>query len=283
MPRAPCRTRPVLIQFCACLNPSPSSPMRFSTGTRTLSKAISHGRSSIIVCCARSSFTPFDFISTMKRRDAAVRALGAVGRGEHLAPVGLVGAGDEALHAVEDIVVAVAHRGRAHGAGIAAGIGLGLGEAPFDLAANGGNEEAPLLLVIEVVEDRADVGPENLRGARRERDAARHLGPHHDLGEKPQSEPAIFLRHVVIAEPKLLRLRLEMAAHVGLELGPVARLALDRDELAIDEFAHRLLQHPEFFRQLEIHAVCRVHRILTCRGREGAHRRRARRGPPPAP
>ena len=66
MPRAPWRIRPALIQFCANLNPSPSSPMRFSTGTRTSSKAISQGRSSIIVSCGLSSFTPGVFMSTRK-------------------------------------------------------------------------------------------------------------------------------------------------------------------------------------------------------------------------
>ena len=39
--------------------------MRFSTGTLTFSKAISHGRSSTTSSWARSSRTPGDFMSTM--------------------------------------------------------------------------------------------------------------------------------------------------------------------------------------------------------------------------
>ena len=45
--------------------PLPSSPMRFSTGTRTFSKASSQGLSPIIVGHWRTSVTPGDFISTI--------------------------------------------------------------------------------------------------------------------------------------------------------------------------------------------------------------------------
>ena len=68
--------------------------------------------------------------------DAATCALLRIGDREHLGEVGIVRAGDEALDAVDDVVVAIAHRGRAHGGGIGAGIGLGLGEAAGLLAAD---------------------------------------------------------------------------------------------------------------------------------------------------
>ena len=56
--------------------------MRFSTGTLTFSKAISHGRSSTTSSCARSSFTPGDFMSTMKAemppREPFARSVAAI-------------------------------------------------------------------------------------------------------------------------------------------------------------------------------------------------------------
>ncbi len=67
--------------------------------------------------------------------DAAARAFGAIGRDHELHEIGVVGAGDEALDAVDHVVVAVAHGGGAHAAGIGAGIGLGLREASLLLPA----------------------------------------------------------------------------------------------------------------------------------------------------
>src|SRR5262249_13483672 len=87
--------------------------------------------------------------------------------------------------------------------------------------------------------------------------------PHRDLGEQSHAEAAVFLRHVVAREPELLRLRLQMRLHLGLELVPVAAGALDRDHLAVDEFPHRVLEHPDLVRQVEVEAVglgrCVVH------------------------
>jgi hypothetical protein len=56
-------------------------------------------------------------------------------------------------------VVAVPHGGRAHAAGVAAGVGLVLRQAPFELAADGRQQVLLLLLVVEVVEDRLTLGP----------------------------------------------------------------------------------------------------------------------------
>ena len=184
-----------------------------------------------------------------------MRALGAVGRRDQLRVVRLVGAGDEALDAVDDVVIALAHRGRAHAAGIAAGVGLGLRQAPVQLAADGRQQVLLLLLVVEVIEDRADVGAEHVAAARRQRDGAAELRPHRDLGDQAHAEPAVFARHVVAGEPELLGLGGEMRAHLGLELVAVARGALDRDQLAVDELADRVLEHPDFLRKLEIQAV----------------------------
>jgi len=61
--------------------------------------------------------------------NAAARALCAVGRDHELHEIGITGAGDEALDAVDQVMIAVAHGGGAHAAGIGAGVGLGLREA----------------------------------------------------------------------------------------------------------------------------------------------------------
>src|ERR1043166_1054048 len=146
MPRAPWRMRPTLSQCCACANPPPSSPMRSSTGTLTLSNGISHGRSSITSPCVR--------------------------------------AGDEALGAVDDVVVALAHSGGAHAARVAARVRLGLRQAPFELAADGRQQVFLLLRLVEVIEDRADVRAEDLHPAAGQRNRAAELRPHGDLGDE---------------------------------------------------------------------------------------------------
>ena len=53
-----------MIHDCACRIPSPSLPIRFSTGTITLSRAISHGMSLIMVGVRRTIFTPGVAVST---------------------------------------------------------------------------------------------------------------------------------------------------------------------------------------------------------------------------
>ena len=53
-----------------------------------------------------------------KAGNAAMRALRAVGRRHQLEEMRLVGAGDEPFGAVDDVMIAVAHRGGAHAAGI---------------------------------------------------------------------------------------------------------------------------------------------------------------------
>ena len=125
--------------------------------------------------------------------DPAMRSLLAVGGGDQLGVVRLVGAGDEALGAVDDVVVAVAHRGGAHAARIAAGLGLGLRQAPVELAADGRQQVLFLLLIVEMIEDRADGRPEDLDPARRQRDAAAELRPYRHLGDEAHAEPAIFV------------------------------------------------------------------------------------------
>jgi hypothetical protein len=159
-------------------------------------------------------------------------------------------------------VVALPHRGGAHAAGIAAGIGLGLGEAPFQFAADGRQQVFLLLRVVQVIENRADVRPEHVDPARGERDGAAEFRPHRHLGDQAHAEPAIFDRDVVARQAELLRFGGQVRAYLRLELMAIAGGALDRDQLAIDEFSNRVLEHPDFFREVEVQAVwggCSVH------------------------
>ena len=99
----------------------------------------------------------------------------------------IVGAGDEALGAIDDVVVALAHRGRAHAAGIAARVGLGLGQAPVQLAADGRQQIFVLLRFVEMIENWADVGPEHVDAPGGQGDGAAKLGPHGNLGDQPHA------------------------------------------------------------------------------------------------
>src|SRR4029078_8939320 len=104
--------------------------------------------------------------------NAAMGALRPIGCRDQLRVVGVVGAGDKALGAVDDIVITLTDRGGAHAAGITAGVWLGLGRPPVQLAADGRQQVLLLLLFVEVIKDRADIRPENIDAARRQRDGA---------------------------------------------------------------------------------------------------------------
>ena len=61
-------------------------------------------------------------------------ALGLIGHGEHHEGIGHVAVGDEALGAVEDVVVALQHRQGLLAGGVCAGVGLGQAEGTDLLA-----------------------------------------------------------------------------------------------------------------------------------------------------
>jgi hypothetical protein len=65
---------------------------------------------------------------------------------------------------------------------------------------------------------------------------------------------AIFFGHVEQPESKLLGLALETRPHLGLEVGAIHRLHLDRNEFVIHESRYRFFQHHEFGWQIEVHA-----------------------------
>ena len=113
----------------ASLKPLFSSPSRFSAGTSTSLKeivAVLEAR-----CPSLSSFLSTDDAaesrSTTNARDAAVAGV-LVGLGVDRVVVGVAAVGDEALGAVDDVLVALLHGGGAHAGDVGAGVGLGQAE-----------------------------------------------------------------------------------------------------------------------------------------------------------
>ena len=79
--------------------------------------------------------TPGVSMSTRKPEMPPRAALVRIGHRKDLREIGFVGSGDEALDAVDDVVVAVAHGRRAHRCRVGAGVRFGLREAASLLAA----------------------------------------------------------------------------------------------------------------------------------------------------
>ena len=171
--RAPWRTRPAPSHCWAWRKPSPSSPTRWLDRhahvlQHDLPRLVAHHG-----LVLRGQLHAGRVHVDDEAGNAAVRALGAVGRRHQLHEVGVAGAGDEALDAVDDVMVAVADGDGAHAARIGAGIGLGLGEAGFQLAAHRRQQILLLHLAGERIENGAHARPGDVaHAARRQRDAS---------------------------------------------------------------------------------------------------------------
>src|SRR5499427_7567327 len=185
--------------------------------------------------------------------NAAARALRAVGRDHGLHEIGVAGAGDEALDAVDQVVIALAHGGGAHAAGIGAGVGLGLREAGFLLSAQQRQQVLLLHLALQRVENAAHGWTGNALATGRDGDGARELFPHHGAREGRHAAAAIFRRHVELPDAELLGAPLEAFEILRLEFLAVGGLALDRDQLIVDETPQRGFEDSQLFRQFEIH------------------------------
>jgi hypothetical protein len=188
-----------------------------------------------------------------KGGNAAAASLFSVRDCEHLGEIRIVGPGDEALDAVDDVVSAVAHRRGAHRRRVGAGVRFGLGEAAPSFSADHRHEILFPRLALELVEDRADGRSEDVDVARGQRRAARDFAPDNDLGHHAEPEAAEFLRHVVQPEPERLRLAAQPLRQLLLHLDVVDDFALERDQLAVDETADVFLQQAKLFGKLEIH------------------------------
>ncbi len=169
--------------------------------------------------------------------------------------MGLVGAGDEAFGAVDHVVVAVAHRGGAHAAGIGPGIGLGLREADSLLPAQHRHQIFLLHLSRQRVEDRAHRGAGDALAARRQRDRARKLLGDDAAREQGEAGAAIFLRHFHHPNAEVFGPLAEAFEELRLDLFALRGdgLALDRDQLGVDETAERVLEQAQLLGQFEIH------------------------------
>ena len=76
-------------------------------------------------------------------------AFTAIGGHYQLEKIGAIGVGDETLHAVDEVMIAVAYRSGAHHAGVGAGVGFGLREGGAFLAAYYRQQIALFLFVVE--------------------------------------------------------------------------------------------------------------------------------------
>src|SRR4029079_9992707 len=114
-----------------------------------------------------------------------------------------VGAGYETFGAIDDVMVAIAHGCRAHGARIRAGVGFGLRKAALALAAHGRHQVALAHLALKRIERRADVRAETEHTPTRQRDRAAELRPDDRAAQRAETLPTQFLRHVDLPEAQL--------------------------------------------------------------------------------
>ena len=110
---------------------------------------------------------------------------------------------DEALVAVDDVVVALADGARLHAAGIAAGLRLGLREGRGLLAAQQRIEILLLHLLRQPQQDRARRRAEHTVAAVGQRDRAVHLLPDHREREQREALAAELSRCVELPQPEL--------------------------------------------------------------------------------
>jgi hypothetical protein len=164
-----------------------------------------------------------------------------------------MGAADEALDAVDDIDVAVAHRRGAHGARIRSGVRFGLGEASALLAAQHRHQVFLAELALEVIEDGAHAWTHDALAARRQRDGAGQFLPHHDARHQAEPHAAEFLGHLHHPDADILGALLQLLTPCRLQLLAVAGLALDRNQLLIDKTTERIFEDAQLFGQCEIH------------------------------
>ena len=175
-----------------------------------------------------------------------------------LSEVGVAGAGDETLGTIDDIIIPLPHSAGFHRSGIRTGIRLGLHEAELFLAPHDRVHKTLLLIVVQRVQDRPNLRPEDSLAARRQRDGAGKLLPNQDLREATESAAAVLFRNVKHPETHLFGFFLQALANVWLQFHVLDRVHLDRNQFFLDELPHRILQHLQFFGQIEIHSLTPV-------------------------
>ena len=133
----------------ASLKPWFSSPSRLPAGTSVSLKeivAVFDARSPILSSCL--STVTVSSLGTTKGGDAAMAGV-LVGLGVDRVPVGVAAVGDEALRAVDDVLVALPDRGRAHARDVRAGVRLGQAEGGELRLLDQASRGTPLLISSE--------------------------------------------------------------------------------------------------------------------------------------
>src|SRR6185295_5359659 len=125
--------------------------------------------------------------------DAAAGFLLRVGHRHQLDVVRASRRRDEAFGAIDDEIVAVAHRARAHVGGIAAGVGFGLGKAKSHLAAQHRFEKSFLLFVVAMEEYRPNFRSEKFKAAEGKGSSARDLLVNNTTRQQSETRAAVFV------------------------------------------------------------------------------------------
>ncbi len=173
-----------------------------------------------------------------------------IGHGEDHEGLGHSAVGDEALGAVEDVVVALQHGGGLLAGGVGTGVGLGQAEGADLLAGQQVRQVLHLLLLGAVLKDggaaQRGVGGDDNGGG------AAHLGQllhAHGVGQHIAAGAAVLLGEVDAHHAQL--------AHLLHGLHGEALFLVDflgqRLDLVLGELAVHLADHLLFFRQVKIH------------------------------
>ena len=219
--------------------PCPSSPRRFSAGTRTVVEGEAVGVGGV----------PSELV--VARVDGEAGRAGGHEDGADLRRAVVVGAraggdrddrrevaagvGDERLGAVDDPVVAVAGGAGAGGTGVGAAAGLGQPERRERTAGDEVGQEARLLLLAPEAEDRVDAEADP--GAERDADGlvdAAELLDRDDERHEVAVGAAVLLRNDETEEAEVAHLRDE----VGREVAVAVPLRDVRRDLRLGELAH---------------------------------------------
>ncbi len=207
-------------------------------------------------------------MSNTKQEMPPREPLAAVGRRHQDDEIGAVGAGDEALGAVDDVMVAVAHRGGAHRAGIGAGVRLGLREAALALAARRSASDSARASRLRA--RRAARGCRGRECARRA-SAARRCGQaptrRSTRPSTPRPWPPNSSGTSICQSPSSLQRAVSRASISGLSFCAVERLAFERDQFLVDEAPHHVAQHAQFVGKIDLHGRTRrlqERRAVTC-------------------
>ena len=159
--RAPCFNRPIPSHFCASLKTlaffaDEVFHWDFHVVEGDLPGLLTHDGLEL-----GDKREPRRFHIDHETRNAAMSRLRRIGDSHELAEVGLAGPSDEPLGTVDNIIIALPHRPGLHRGGIRARIRFSLHEAKFFFSAQNGIHETFLLVVVQCVQDRPDIRPED--------------------------------------------------------------------------------------------------------------------------